>query len=113
MSEFVNKFNCERSCPVSKLTRVDPSSINPDLTIFHNFVTTTEVTIGEIIRELGWGSHRVIRQQGFRILPLNEPLKPIKQWNRVTDPSIVLINDHYIAQPKGQSICVIHVHCQM
>ncbi|RLD65131.1 MAG: hypothetical protein DRI84_07435 [Bacteroidetes bacterium] len=80
-----------------------------DLSIFHNFFFDEPQLFHEMIKLVNWGSNRVIKQQGFRILPISQSLKPIKQWDRITDPYHTIKESSYISQPKGQSIIVIHV----
>ena len=83
---------------------------NSKLSCFKNFVCYAhKITLSDIIKAADWGSNRVIKQQGFRILPVVENLKPIKSWKRVNDPHFQIQETSYISQPKGQSIIVIHI----
>jgi hypothetical protein len=76
---------------------------------FKNYFSHDELVISDIIKLIEWGSNRVIRQQGFRVLPITQSLKHIKQWDRITDPYFKINQSMYISQPKGQSIIVIHI----
>jgi len=76
---------------------------------FKNFFFQEEWYISNIIKLVNWGSNRVIRQQGFRVLPISQELKPIKQWDRIIDPNFVINKSMYISKPKGQSIIVVHI----
>ena len=82
---------------------------NSKLSCFHNYWFIEEWYLFNIIGLINWGSNRVIRQQGFRLLPLTEKLKPIKEWDRITDPRFILDKSYYISKPKGQSIIVVHI----
>jgi hypothetical protein len=76
---------------------------------FKNLFFQEEWYIKNIIGLVEWGSNRVIRQQGFRVLPITEDLKPIKQWDRITDPNFVINKSMYLSKPKAQSIIVVHI----
>lgn len=76
---------------------------------FNNYFFHEEWYIHQIINLVGWGSNRVIRQQGFRVLPITQELKPIKSWDRITSPHFAIKESSYISQPKGQSIIVVHI----
>jgi len=77
--------------------------------IFHNYLLIEIWYIWNIIKLVKWGSNRVIRQQGFRLLPITQELKPIKEWERIIDPFFLIKESCYISQPKGQSIIVVHI----
>ena len=76
---------------------------------FKNLFFHDTQSISSIINLVKWGSNRVIRQQGFRVLPITQELKPIKQWERITDPKFIIDKSMYISKPKGQSIIVVHI----
>lgn len=76
---------------------------------FHNLFYKTQPNISEVIKRVNWGSNRVIKQQGFRVLPITQEIKRIKQWERITDPRYIIKESSYISTPKGQSIIVIHI----
>jgi len=76
---------------------------------FRNYFFQEEWYLSNIIKLVKWGSNRVIRQQGFRVLPISKELKHIKQWDRITDPKFIINKSMYISQPKGQSIIVVHI----
>lgn len=76
---------------------------------FLNYFFHEEWYIHQIINLVKWGSNRVIRQQGFRVLPINQELKPIKTWDRITSPHFIINESMYISQPKGQSIIAVHI----
>jgi hypothetical protein len=80
-----------------------------EFSVFKNYFFHEEWYISNIIKWVEWGSNRVIRQQGFRVLPITDSLKPIKQWDRIIDPNFVINKSMYLSQPKGQSIIVIHI----
>ena len=82
---------------------------NTKFSCFRNYFFQEEWYISNIIKLVKWGSNRVIRQQGFRVLPISEELKHIKQWDRITDPKFIINKSMYISQPKGQSIIVVHI----
>lgn len=82
---------------------------NTKYSCFRNYSFNHNPNISEVIKFVEWGSNRVIRQQGFRILPISEDLKHIKQWERIIDPHFIINKSMYISQPKGQSIIVIHI----
>lgn len=71
-------------------------------------------TIGDVIREAGWGSNRDIRQKGFRIdeeFSEDSPFfsRTIKEMERVTDPRREIHNQTAVVTPKGTSVVVILV----
>ena len=76
---------------------------------FRNYSFKEEWYISNIIKLVKWGSNRVIRQQGFRVLPISQELKHIKKWDRITDPNFIINESMYISQPKGQSVIVVHI----
>jgi len=80
-----------------------------NLSIFHNYFFLQEWYLSNIIKLINWGSNRVIRQQGFRVLPITQELKHIKQWDRITDPKFIIDESMYISKPKGQSVVVVHI----
>lgn len=82
---------------------------NSNFSVFHNYFFPDPIVISTIIKDIKWGSNRVIRQQGFRVLPISESIKPIKQWDRITSPYFIINKSMYLSQPKGQSIIVIHI----
>lgn len=77
--------------------------------VFQNYYFIEEWYLHNIINLVEWGSNRVIRQQGFRILPITMDLIPIKQWALIRDPYYIIKESIYISKPKGQSIIVIHI----
>ena len=83
--------------------------LNTDFSCFHNFFYPEYTFISDVIKTMNWGSNRVIKQQGFRVLPIKEGLKHIKQWERITDPYFLIKESSYISQPKGQSVVVVHI----
>jgi len=76
---------------------------------FANYSFNEQPTLSEVIKFLDWGSNRVIKQGGFRVLPLTQELKHIKQWDRITDPYFLIKESSYVSKPKGQSIVVVHI----
>jgi len=82
---------------------------NKKFSIFHNYYYPESTILSEFIKILGWGSNRVIRQQGFRILSISQELMPVKQWIRTNDPYFLIKESSYVSQPKGQSIVTIHI----
>jgi len=82
---------------------------NTKFSCFKNLFFQEEWYISNIIKLVKWGSNRVIRQQGFRVLPITQKLKPIKEWDRITDPNFIINESMYISKPKGQSIIVVHI----
>jgi len=46
---------------------------------FNNYFFNEEWYLHQIIGLVKWGSNRVIRQQGFRVLPITQELKLIKK----------------------------------
>jgi len=79
------------------------------ISVFKNYFFHEEWYISGIINLINWGSNRVIRQQGFRVLPITQELKHIKQWDGITDPKFIINKSMYISKPKGQSIIVVHI----
>jgi len=82
---------------------------NTKFSCFYNYFFIEEWYLYQIIGLVGWGSKRVIRQQGFRILPLTKKLKHIKQWPIINDPEFIIKESCYISKKKGQSVIVVHV----
>ena len=80
-----------------------------EFSCFHNLWFPDNTFISDIIKVMDWGSNRVIRQQGFRILPLNKGLIHIKKWKRITDPYYMITESSFISQMKGQSVIVVHI----
>lgn len=76
---------------------------------FRNLKFEASPNISEVVKLVKWGSNRVIRQQGFRVLPITEELKHIKQWERITDPNFIIEESSYVSKMKGQSVVVIHI----
>lgn len=70
-------------------------------------------TLGEVIKELGWGSNRDIRQSGFRIdKDFNYQVSPffsnrIKSLPRLDNPKTLIQNGSAIMVPKGTQVAVI------
>jgi hypothetical protein len=78
------------------------------LSCFHHYRFDDYPTLSEVIKIVGWGSNRDIRQKGFRIAPLNPGPGIIKQWPRRTDPRFKIEETSYLTS-KGASVVVIHV----
>lgn len=85
---------------------------NTKFSCFYNYVYKRQPLISEVIKRVNWGSNRVIKQQGFRIVPITEDIKRIKQWERIIDPQYVIKKSCYISKPKGQSIIVVHIQME-
>jgi hypothetical protein len=91
--------------------KMEPGIVNIKFGIFKNLFYNNPINLSEIIETVNWGSNRVIRQQGFRILPITLDLMPIKNWKLIKDPYFIFEESSYISQPKAQSIIVVHVNC--
>ena len=80
--------------------------------IFTCLTFNKELTLGDIAKELGWGSNREIREKGFRInesFNLSCPyfLRPVKQMTKIKDPKCIVSHSQAILSNKGDRVVVI------
>lgn len=77
--------------------------------IFYNYEFSHEPTLSEVIKAIGWGSNRDIRQKGFKVLLAMDWPYNIKYWDRITDPYYKIYLPTLVAKPKGQSILAVFI----
>jgi hypothetical protein len=83
--------------------------INTDFSCFTNLLFDEAPFIQEVIKEVGWGSNRIIRQQGFKVQSITIDLQHIRLWSIIRDPRCKIPTSMFISKLKGQSVIVVHV----
>ena len=79
---------------------------SPD-SIFHRFYSPTPVTLSEVVKFVGWGHNKLIRDGGIRISSICSGLQ--KTWQQIKDPDYIISSKKYISASKGRTIIVIEI----
>lgn len=71
-----------------------------------------EPTIEEVIKEVGWGSNRDIRQKGFKVDSGFSEESPffsqrVKDMPKITDPKTIIQFNTAVLTPKGTKVIVV------
>jgi hypothetical protein len=82
--------------------------------IFHCVVSGKQETLGNVIKFMGWGSNRNVREKGFRVdqnFKKECPYfsKRLKEIPLVKDPSFLLDNYDGVLTPKGKEALVFRI----
>jgi hypothetical protein len=82
--------------------------------VFTCLIFDKSPTLGEVIKEIGWGSNREIRQKGFRIdfnFSLKQPFfsDRVKNLPKIKDPKTIISHTNAVLTVKGDSVLVIKV----
>lgn len=79
---------------------------NPD-SIFHRFYSPAPVTLSEVVKFVGWGHNKLIRDGGIRVSDICSGLR--QTWEQVKDPDYIISSKKYISAFKGKTIIVIEI----
>lgn len=86
--------------------------------IFTGLLFNHEPSLGEVVKEIGWGSNRDVRQRGFRIDPsFSEKAPffsaPVKELPVAKDPNLKLEDNWAVMPPNGKKLVVIQIKLDM
>ncbi len=82
--------------------------------IFKCLIYNHEPTLGEVIKELEWGSNRIIRESGYRIDFEFSEKSPffsttVRNMKVIKDPKLIIKDGWAVLVKKGDRVTVVRI----